>query len=403
MHIVNIDKVKSGDILGKSLFSGTGELLLASGFRLDDGALDAIRRAGYRHIYLMDGDSIEAIPQDVISEASRLGTISAVRNAFIEAQKALQEATSKAKSASDTGVNIAELKRSVDITALKQQVSDLIRDIIDQNSRVFNYIPVKSNIDYVYQHATDVALLALLLAQEFGYSVRDMYAIGISALLHDIGKAIFPVLLEKSDAQMTRDERMMYREHPTYSMLLLKKSSPQAYIEHATILQHHERVDGSGFPQGLKSKNIPPISANALDRKEKMMIRHAEILAVADEYDNLMNGHSKQSFFTPEQALSKMKSEAGRLWNSYVVKALTRIILLYPIGSIVVIRETSSKRFVGYRGVVYETNQIDQTRPIILLKWNSVGAPITPKVIDLAYENVVRLEMVLDVSDSLDN
>ncbi len=391
MRIVKLENLHTGDILGKSLFNKRGELLLASGFQLSDEMIAKIRKSGFHYIYVMDEATRDIVPEEVISDTVRQvanqklaetidgvkGNLAFEKFAPAEIKKRLEEDQ--------------KLRSFVKVADIRKQVGNILEEIIDNQIMMFSSLPMKSDEGHEMEHAMDVTLLSLLLSREFNFDHREMRALGTSAMLHDIGKMVFPTLLKTPVSELSRDQKMMLREHPVYSMLILQGSEPTAYVEQATVLQHHEQHNGKGFPKGLRGFGRPPIKDRGKD--QGFIHRHAEILAVANVYDNMVSGTQDGTVYSPDIAIQKIVNGDTGLWNPWVVKALSKVISVFPKGSMVRINKTATHAFEGYVGVVAKTNESDPHRPFLVLIQNAVGADITPKILDLNSEKHATIEL----------
>jgi len=393
MRIISLDKLKTGDILGKSLFNERGELLLSSGYALTDRMVELIRKQGYNYVYVMDDVSEDIVPETVISESVRqivnrqlAQTFDGVKNNLAFEAHTPEEIKKRLRDES-------KARKLIRMPSVRKQVNQLLEEIFDNNISMFTSLPVRSEAGEDYQHAFEVAVMSILLGQVFRYNHREMRALGAAALVHDIGKMAFPRLKGKTYDQLSREERMILHEHPTYSMMILRGSDPSSYLEQTTVLQHHEQQDGRGYPQGLQGTGEKPAKAKA--HEPLRIFRFAEILAVANRYDNLLTGTLDGEKKSPAEAIATLVNEAGTRWNPHVVRALTQVVQTYPVGATVRIKKTYSRSYIGYIGVIKKANMIAQNKPVIVLFSNAVGAKITPREVDLSNEKTVTLELVI--------
>jgi HD-GYP domain-containing protein (c-di-GMP phosphodiesterase class II) len=281
--------------------------------------------------------------------------------------------------------------RLVKMRTVRTLVGNILEEILDNNVRIFVSLPVKSTSGHEYQHAIDTTLLSILLAREFDFSPKDMTELGTAALLHDIGKLIFVDSPDQDEETKESFKELLFTEHPTYSRLLLEGSEQYSYTEQLIVHQHHERLDGNGFPQGLRSINKPPSFHTT--NKWAQIHKHALILAVANHYDNLLSGTEDGIHHTPKQALTIMIDQAGSAWNSHVIKALGNVVRRYPVGCPIIIKDNTSKTYIGYVGVVLENDMAEPDKPEVILTHNSLGAAINPIMFDLNKEEFVQIDL----------
>lgn len=393
MKSVKLDQVKVGDTLGKSLFNEKGDLMLAAGYELTQDMLYLLKKHGYRSLYLFDEATKDIKPLDVISDVVRAATTKRMNDSYGEVAKSLDRVHTSPLHLKHRLADDPSLKKILPVGEINKAVSGLVEELLDNNVSLLTSLPIKTEIGKAFEHSIDTAILAILLGQQFNYEYKELKLLGSAALLHDIGKMVFPQLLGKPEFMLSFQEKWLLREHPTYSMLILKGSDPHSYVEQTTILQHHERPDGKGFPQGLKGDNAAPVKALEVDPTR--IFRHAEILAVANAYDNYLAGEFDGKPHTPQSAVSEMVAGAGSIFNPHVLRALTKVVQFFPQGCEIRIRATSSGKWDGARGYVKEANPHEYAKPVVLITFDARGNAIDPEEVDLKSEKEAHLELIL--------
>lgn len=391
--MVSLENLEPGDMLGKSLYNEYSDLLLAAGYKLDSKLIELLKRYNFNYVFVMDSSTEDIVPEDVISEALRYIGQATVSQTYKEIQKnpvlqTLSHETVKSRLEKDP-----KFKHLIKMRKIRLLVGDLVEEILYNNVKIFAALPIKSDNAKEYQHALDTCLVSILLGQVFDYNLKELKVLGTSALLHDVGKIIYVKRSSRLPDDEEQMKQMIIDEHPTYSMLILQSSDPSSYAEQLTVHQHHERLDGKGFPKGLTSVDMPPISR--ISKQGSQIYRHALILAVANRYDNLISGMVEEKQHTPDEALASMAEGAGTAWNPYVVKALHQVIQRYPVGSTVRIKRISSGDYIGFSGVVSKVNLNEPTKPELVLTHNALGKEIEPKRVNLILEKQLSIELVL--------
>jgi putative nucleotidyltransferase with HDIG domain len=163
---------------------------------------------------------------------------------------------------------------------------------------------------YTAGHQQRVGIAAGFIAREIGLSESQANGIYIAGLLHDIGKAVIPMEILNKPGKLTADEFDVVKTHSRVGYLILKDIDfPWSVTE--AILQHHERLDGSGYPQGLAGDNI---------------ILEARILGVTDVVDAMCYPRSYRPALGLEAAIDEIKSRSGILYDAYVVDAYLKLL-----------------------------------------------------------------------------
>ena len=159
------------------------------------------------------------------------------------------------------------------------------------------------------RHSQRVRQNTLLLADRFGINEAKKKAIGLGALLHDVGKIAVPDAILLKPAQLTDDEQKVMRKHPEAGYAIVSRIG---FLREAgdIVHAHHERFDGSGYPQGLKGEAIP---------------LGARLFAVVDVYDALTSTRPYRTPLSHEDALIEIRKESGRHFDPKVVEEFLTI------------------------------------------------------------------------------
>ena len=163
---------------------------------------------------------------------------------------------------------------------------------------------------YTHNHSNRVQDLSVKIAQRLGLSSEINYTMALASLFHDIGKFFIPDEILNKTAKLSDEEFNYIKMHSTYSSELLKGK----FIEDIAqiVEQHHERIDGSGYPNGLKAGQI---------RIE------AKIIGVTDSYDAMTSDRAYRIKMRPEEAMEELISLADKLYDRDVVYALQQVLI----------------------------------------------------------------------------
>jgi HD-GYP domain-containing protein (c-di-GMP phosphodiesterase class II) len=392
MRICPLHELTPGMILGKSLFNENGQLLLRAGYRLDADILRRLSETGRTAMYILEEGTEEIIPEDLVSEETRNRAV----NAFCQTIERVAEAAEFRTDIPPNKLRVvveraAEFRNVVDMERVTSEITSIVDEILDSSAQIINQTMIKSRAGYRTEHAVDTTLVSLLIGRHLLYSRRDLVELGTGAFLHDLGKLALPKLLLKTPAEYTDEERFLMREHPVFGQQLLAHSTDRFFMAQTTILHHHERQDGLGYPLGLQGLNRKPY-LNGTDTT-KYMFPFAEIIAVANAYDNLISQHN-QVPLSPEDAIRTILKQSRTAYNAEVVVLLTKVISVYPTGAMVRIIECSDEHLVGLAGAVMKSDAEHPHYPILVLLRDLEGRRITPRTVDLSQEKFVRLELV---------
>ena len=219
--------------------------------------------------------------------------------------------------------------------------------------------------DHQTQHAVNVAALAVALGIDFRLPNDALREIGSAMLLHDVGLMLLPADLTQRTSPPDSDQIQQLKKHTVLGYEYVLKTGALSPDGASLVLSHHERLNGTGYPQKLKGAQLTlPI----------------KIVAVAEAFDSLTSDRHGIPAVLPDAAIDWMLAQSGRLFEKAVVQALSQRIALYPNGSAV-------RLTTGETGVVAGTLPRSPRRPIVLVHFDSKGRELkNPMIVDLTKE-----------------
>lgn len=200
-------------------------------------------------------------------------------------------------------------------------------------------------------HSLNVAMRSLLFARHLALTPSQVAAVGLGALLHDVGKLGLPVALLDKPGPLSHEEWGLIRRHPVLGQQLLADSAlPDTVLR--VIRYHHERIDGGGFPEGLKGDELD------------LPVR---LVALVNAFDSMTTNRRDRPRLSGYQAVSELMRDADRSWGRQLVEAFVRCVGIYPAGTRV--RLTN-----GAEGVVVYTPSGHRLHPVVCLYRRPDGA-----------------------------
>lgn len=162
---------------------------------------------------------------------------------------------------------------------------------------------------YTHQHSNRVAKYSVRIAQELKLNKEQLENLTVAALLHDIGKIHVPTEVLNKTERLTEEEFTLIKKHPSDGAEMVKDSY---YSELAPIImQHHERLDGSGYPSNLKADEI---------------LLESKIIAVSDTFDAMTEDRAYRKAFSPQFAVDELKKWQDRHYDRDIVEAFEKIL-----------------------------------------------------------------------------
>ncbi len=262
--------------------------------------------------------------------------------------------------------NTAELEE------LSKTADRIISSILDNNEVIEQIYDIKERSADIYEHSISVCAIAILMAAKLKRDKTEMHNIGVACLFHDIGLRYLDF---KYDNQMIEDlserELIEYRKHPAYAFSALEDETWISKESKLMILQHHERLDGSGYPLHVKSPGIC-----------------SQIIEVADAFDEMICGIGCTRSRVYE-AVEYLKIFRGTKFSDEIVDVLLDFTAVYPAGSLVLLN-------TGEIGVVVKQNKQFPERPVLRIVKDKDGRTVDDeKIYDLLDERTAYIEKVI--------
>lgn len=174
--------------------------------------------------------------------------------------------------------------------------------------------------DILLQHSLNVAFIAMLMARELGMSPIEIEEAGLAGLVHDIGELRIPSQITQKRGELSKAELNFLNMHPQYGLeMLTQLKAFEPRIREVAHL-HHERLDSTGFPLGLKGGEIPPL---------------ARLIGLVDYYDELLHPRSSSNPAAPSQAIGQLYKLSQKKFDQDLVRLLIKVLGVYPPGSLV--------------------------------------------------------------------
>jgi putative nucleotidyltransferase with HDIG domain len=196
----------------------------------------------------------------------------------------------------------------------------LVAEVSTEISRYIHIQDLKVVEDFPYHHSLSVAMLAVATGKALGFDATRIRSLAKCAILHDVGKPYIPQNITGKKGKLSSDEFSVIKEHAANGALNLKSKGFGDSELWNGVMFHHEKVDGSGYPKGLTGDDIPIFS---------------KIIAIADTYDAVTSIRPHRGPMTPAEAFELISSEVGKSFDYEIVKAFTKNLQLYPVGTAV--------------------------------------------------------------------
>jgi HD-GYP domain-containing protein (c-di-GMP phosphodiesterase class II) len=263
----------------------------------------------------------------------------------------------------------ARMGNTVDVGGAKQLVEEISDSVARNPGALISLARLKTVDDYTYMHSVAVCAMMVSLARQLGLDEAQTRSAGLAGLMHDMGKAVMPMEVLNKPGKLTDAEFAIIKSHPVEGHRMLLTGDNVDAIVLDVCLHHHEKTDGSGYPNGLKGDEISIF---------------AKMGAVCDVYDAITSNRPYKSGWDPAESLRKMAEWANGHFDPKVFQAFVKSMGIYPVGSLV--RLTS-----GRIGVVMEQTGKSLTTPCVKVFFScKSNLRIVPQIIDLSLPNATE-------------
>lgn len=314
--LVKTRSVTPGMKIDQAIVDRLGRVLVARGSVLNEYVIESLLNLGIMNIYIQDG---EAEPDDdkiVISKAAE----KQIEKLYTEDRSKLKLSNSVKKRVAEGIQFIYSGDMSPEVSDATASITNDLLDAIDSNDAIaIDISALKTSDEYTFKHSVDVATISMILAKQQGLSRQQIYEIGVAGLLHDVGKTKVPLEILNKPARLNDEEFAIMKQHSVYSYRMVQNNPDFSNEIALTVLQHHEKINGSGYPMGVNESQITP---------------YAKILSVADIYDALVTERPYKPAFTQRDAVEMIMSMTNEL-DMKAMKSFLESMILYPVGSIV--------------------------------------------------------------------
>ena len=257
---------------------------------------------------------------------------------------------------------------AVDVGGARRLVQDISESVSRNPSALISMARIKTVDDYTYMHSVAVCAMMVALGRQLGFDDAQTRSAGLAGLLHDLGKAVMPPLVLNKPSKLTEAEFGVMKSHPVegYEMLLKGGTTDTGALD--VCLHHHEKMDGSGYPDGLKGDEISLL---------------AKMGAVCDVYDAITSNRPYKTGWDPAESLRKMAEWTKGHFDPAIFQAFVKSIGIYPVGSLVLMKS-------GRIGIVTEQAGKSLTTPKIKLFYSTKSSLRIPAtMVDLSRADTI--------------
>ena len=259
--------------------------------------------------------------------------------------------------------------KAISAEAASELVEEITQSVLRNPGALISLARLKTADDYTYMHSVAVCALMTSLAKQLGLDEQATREAGMAGLMHDVGKALMPMDVLNKPGKLTDDEFRIIKNHTVEGHRLLSAGQNVSDIVLDVCLHHHEKIDGSGYPNKLAGDQIS---------------LYARMGAVCDVYDAITSNRPYKKGWDPAESIQKMSQWSKGHFDENVFQAFVKSIGIYPAGSLV-------KLGSGRLAVVLEQSKRSLLAPRIKVFFSTKSQTyIVPEVLDLSHPSVTE-------------
>jgi putative nucleotidyltransferase with HDIG domain len=285
--------------------------------------------------------------------------VSAVEMELPKAGKAYNKALDTSKAL----VAACRMNKKIELQAVQENVDELVESVSRNRDALMALMKLRHFDDYTYTHSLNVSVLAISTGKSLGLSDKDLKVLGMGTMFHDLGKARIPGHILNKPGKLSDEEFVIMRNHAALSGQIIQEQHLQVEdLVYKIARHHHERIDGSGYPDGLEGGAIPPL---------------VTICGLSDVYDALTSDRVYHKGRSPHEALKFIYSLRGTHFQAEWVDRFVQSVGIYPPGTLVQLNSEQT-------AVVMDINQNALHAPLVKLIADPTGMLYSrPKLMDL--------------------
>lgn len=282
----------------------------------------------------------------------------------IPTESALPQAISHydhAKRTVDNVLTSLRLSHDINTTEVKTAVRACVKNVIKNPNAMLWLSQIKNKDDYTAEHSVRVSVMAVALGRELDLLEQELEDLGVAAMLHDVGKVKIPDEILNKEGALTREEYEVIKTHTTAGRSLLMSKSDVPPIAVDVAYNHHEYINGKGYPRGVTGAKISFF---------------AKIVSIVDAFDAMTSDRVYSKGRSVLEALRILYDCRGTQFDEELVRTFIRLIGIYPPGHIA---ELSN----GEVGIILSCSPRNKLRPKVIVVRNAEKKLCTERILDL--------------------
>ncbi|ALO34378.1 phosphohydrolase [Colwellia sp. MT41] len=253
--------------------------------------------------------------------------------------------------------------KTINVVEAKESTDAIVDSIFRNQDALACMTRLRIKDEYLVEHSLNVAILMTLFAKHLAFDREIIEQLALGAFLHDIGKVLVPPEILNKPGKLTAQEFTVMKSHVDLGMEVLKESSELSELIIEVVQQHHERLDGKGYPKQLNDQQIT---------------QYGRMIAIVDSYDAMTAERVYKAGMHPIKAFNLLMKDAPNSYDNVLVEQFVNCLGIYPIGTLV-------KLTSGKLGLISRLNKSKPLLPFVRVFYNTrLNQAIAMEELDLS-------------------
>jgi HD-GYP domain-containing protein (c-di-GMP phosphodiesterase class II) len=269
-----------------------------------------------------------------------------------------------AKKTVDNTLSALRLSQDINTQEIKTAVKSCVKSVLKNPNAMLWLTQIKDKDDYTAEHSLRVSIMSVALGRELELMEKELEDLGMAAMLHDVGKINIPTEVLNKEGSLNNEEYELIKTHASHGRKLLMSKSDVPPITVDVAYNHHEHINGKGYPRGVTAEKIPFF---------------AKIVSVVDAFDAITSDRVYSDARSTLEGLRILYDCRGQQFDEEIVRTFIRLVGIYPPGHIVELTN-------GEAGIILSCHRNNKLRPKIIVVRDSEKKTCAERILDLSKE-----------------
>ncbi|MBA6233455.1 MULTISPECIES: HD-GYP domain-containing protein [unclassified Colwellia] len=352
---ISIDQLNPGMYV-KSLSDNKNLNIKSEGYISCAESITQLRKANITHLVIVPEKQKQTVNvEKVFAEIKTKGPISTKTKSSEKVERSLDSEMKKASNLYKNAKLLQEKilsqikqKKTIKVSEVEESTNAMVDSIFRNQDALSCMSRLQTKDSYLIEHSLNVSILMSVFAKHLGFDKRLIQELALGAFLHDIGKVLLPNDILNKRNPLTDKEQNIIRSHVALGLKILESSPSISYMAINMIREHHERLDGSGYPNTLKGDEIS---------------KYGRMIAIIDSYDAMTSERPYKKSIHPINAFKTLIAEAPEYYDEELVENFIQCMGVYPVGTLVKLNS-------GKLGLISRLNKQKPLHPYVRVFYN---------------------------------